>query len=675
MSPDDQRKLDQLCVNTIRLLAVDMVEAARSGHPGLPLGAAPLAFVLWTRFLRHNPENPAWPNRDRFILSAGHGSALLYALLHLSGYDLPLAALRDFRQWDSLTPGHPEYGLTPGVEATSGPLGQGFTMGVGMALAETFLAQRFNRPGYDLIDHYTYALVSDGDLMEGISSEAASLAGTLGLGKIVYLYDDNGISIEGSTDLAFTEDVSLRFQAYGWQVIRVADGNDLDALAKAITNARGEKEKPSLIMVKTNLGYGSPKQDSAACHGEPLGREATNKTKEFFGWPPEADFHVPDEVWERFRQVREKGRAAQEQWQNLFSAYKAIHQADAETFDRWRRGDPPDGWTEALPFFDPGTAPLATRSASGRVLNALAEHLPNLIGGSADLAPSNKTYLEGYPALGQGRAGGRNIHFGVREHAMGAMVNGLALHGGVIPYGGTFLVFSDYMRPAIRLAALMKTRSIFVFTHDSIGVGEDGPTHQPVEHLAALRAIPGLTVIRPADANETVAAWRVALQNQGPTALILTRQNLPVLDAGGLNLFESVARGAYVLADCKGQPDVILIATGSEVHLALAARRRLAVEGVTTWIVSMPSWELFAAQPVDYREQVLPARVKARLAIEAGVSMGWRRWTGDLGGTVSVDRFGVSAPGERIFKEFGFTPENVAARAKEILAAAKAAVK
>ena len=663
----DSKNIDQICINTLRMLAVDMVEKAKSGHPGLPLGAAPMAYVLWTRFLRHNPTDPAWPNRDRFILSAGHGSALLYALLHMCGYDLPLSELESFRQWESLTPGHPEYGLTPGVETTSGPLGQGFAMGVGMALAETFLAGDFNRDGFDLVDHYTYAIVSDGDLMEGVAAEAASLAGALGLGKLIYLYDDNGITIEGPTSITFTEDVSRRFQAYGWQVIRVADGNDPASIETAVTNAQAETEKPSLIMVRTHIGFGSPKQDSPSAHGEPLGPDAAAATRAKLGWPAEPAFHVPQDAADHFQTLMEDGRAAEAEWKELFSQYREKYPDLANRFENQAKGRLPEGWAENLPVFKPEDGKIATRAASGKVLNALAEALPNMIGGSADLAPSNKTLLSGYADFGSGQAGARNIRFGVREHAMGAVVNGMALHGGVIPYGGTFLVFSDYMRPSIRLAALMGTHSIFVFTHDSIGVGEDGPTHQPVEHAAALRAIPHLKVLRPADANETAGAWRAALEGHGPAALLLTRQGLPILDPDATRAAENVSHGAYILADSDGAPDLILIATGSEVHLALAAREELTAEGIKTRVVSMPSWELFCAAAPDYRAKVLPPEVKARLAIEAGISMGWRRWVGDEGDIVSIDRFGVSAPGGVVFEKFGFTVENVVGKARALV--------
>lgn len=664
---DVDKKLDQLSVKTIRMLAVDMVERAGSGHPGLPLGAAPMAYVLWTRYLRHNPDHPDWPDRDRFILSAGHGSTLLYALLHLSGYGLSLNDLKRFRQWQSRTPGHPEYGLVPGVEATTGPLGQGFAMGVGMAIAEAYLADSFNRPGINLVDHYTYALVSDGDLMEGVSGEAASLAGTLALGKLIYLYDDNGISIEGSTDITFTDDVSRKFQACGWQVIRVSDGNDLDSIDTAIHNARGETEKPSLIMVRTHIGYGSPKQDTAAAHGEPLGAEACQQTKKHFGWPLEPDFNIPDKVLDHFNHFMDHGREAEKEWHSVFTEYKKAYQDEANRFQRQMDNLLPLNWKTALPSFHPEDGPIATRSASGKVINSVAEKLSNLVGGSADLAPSTKTLLSGYPDFGSGLLGARNMRFGVREHAMGAIINGMALHGGLIPYGATFFVFSDYMRPALRLAALMDINSRFIFTHDSVGVGEDGPTHQPVEHLASLRAIPGFTLIRPADANETCAAWVAALEAKGPVALILSRQKLPILDTKVYPVYEGVAKGAYILADAAGNPDLIIIATGSEVHLALEAKQVLDQEGIAVRVVSMPSWEVFLKQAEDYQDQVLPPRITARLAVEAGSSFGWRRWVGPYGDIISIDEFGASAPGPEIMKHFGLTVENIVARSKTVL--------
>ena len=661
--------LDHLCINTIRTLAMDGVQKANSGHPGMPMGTADMAYVLWTQFLKHNPANPAWPDRDRFILSAGHGSMLLYSLLHLTGYDLPLDELKNFRQWGSRTPGHPEYGLTPGVEMTTGPLGQGFATGVGMAIAERFLAAHFNRPGHTIVDHFTYAIVSDGDLMEGISHEAASLAGHLRLGKLIYLYDDNGITIEGSTDLAFSEDVAARFRAYGWHVQQV-DGYDLAAIAGAIRAAQAETMRPSLIIARTHIGFGSPhKQDTAGVHGSPLGEEELRLTKQNLGWPVEPPFHIPDQALARFRQAVERGRDWETDWQTRFAAYAAAYPELAAEWEMAMSGELPPGWDADLPVFKPEDGPLATRVASGKVLNALAPRLPTLIGGAADLAPSNKTYLNGQGDFEADTPGGRNLHFGVREHAMGAILNGLTLHGGVITYGGTFLVFSDYMRPAIRLAAMMELPVIYVFTHDSIGIGEDGPTHQPIEQLAALRAIPGLTVIRPADANETVEAWRVALTHRdGPVALALTRQKLPTLDRARLAPADGLARGAYILAEAEnGQPEVIIIATGSEVHVALAAQELLAQRGVAARVVNMPSWELFERQPRDYRHAVLPPAITARLAVEAGVAQGWHRYVGPAGDVVSIERFGASAPYKVLWEKFGFTAENVATRALALL--------
>ncbi len=663
-----QEELDQLGINTLRTLAIDGVQKANSGHPGMPMGAAAMAYVLWTRFLRHNPANPTWPDRDRFVLSAGHGSMLLYGLLHLTGYDLPLEELQSFRQWGSRTPGHPEYGLAPGVETTTGPLGQGFTNGVGMAIAEAYLAAHFNRPGHQILDHYVYAIVSDGDLMEGVASEAASLAGHLRLGKLIYLYDDNRISIEGSTDLTFTEDRGRRFEAYSWHVQRV-DGYDLEGIAAAIGAAQADP-RPSLIICRTHIGYGSPhKQDTAEVHGAPLGEEELRLTKENLGWPTEPRFLIPDQALAHFRQALERGRVWETEWQARFDAYAAEYPDLAEEWRSVMAGELPAGWDVALPTFRPEDGPVATRVASGKVLNAIAPHLPTLIGGSADLAPSCNTYLKGYGDFSADNRGGRNLHFGVREHAMGGILSGLALHGGVIPYGSTFLVFSDYMRPSIRLAAMMKLPVIYVFTHDSIGIGEDGPTHQPIEQIAALRAIPHLTVIRPADATETVVAWRVALEHRaGPVALLFTRQSLPVLDRTALAPAAGLTRGAYVLAEAEGgRPDVILIATGSEVHVALAARRRLAEQGVRARVVNMPSWELFERQPPSYRDEVLPPEVTARLAIEAGVPQGWHRYVGDRGDVIGVERFGASAPYKVLWEKYGFTAENVTVRAMEVL--------
>jgi transketolase len=663
-------KLDQLCINTLRTLAMDAVQKANSGHPGMPMGAAPMGYILWTRFLKHNPANPHWPNRDRFVLSAGHGSMLLYGLLHLTGYDLPLGELQNFRQWGSRTAGHPEHGLTPGVETTTGPLGQGFANGVGMAIAERFLAEHFNRPGHTVVDHTTYAIVSDGDLMEGVASEAASLAGHLSLGKLIYLYDDNHISIEGGTDLAFTEDVECRFQAYGWHVQRVDDGNDLAALTAAIEAAQATTEQPSLIMVRTHIAYGSPgKQDTAEAHGAPLGEEEVRRTKENLGWPTEPPFYIPDEVLLRFREAVDRGQAWEAEWQARFETYAAEYPQLAAEWQTAMNGQLRAGWDADLPDFVPADGPLATRKASGQVLNAIAPYLPTLLGGSADLAPSNKTLLEEYESIKDDDFSGRNLHFGVREHAMGSITNGMALHGGLIPYTGTFLIFSDYMRPPIRLAAMMGLPVVFIFTHDSVWLGEDGPTHQPIEQLAALRAIPNLIVLRPADAAETVEAWRVALEHRdGPVALALTRQKLPVLDRTELADADGVARGAYVLADAEGErPDILLIATGSEVYLALEAREQLAEQGVKARVVSMPSWELFDQQPQAYRDQVLPPTVTARLAIEAGVPQGWHRYVGSAGELIGLDRFGASAPYKVLMEKFGFTAENIASRALALL--------
>jgi transketolase len=661
--------LDELCINTIRTLAMDAVQKANSGHPGTPMGAAPMAYTLWTRYLKHNPTNPEWPNRDRFVLSAGHACMLLYALLHLTGYDLPLEEIMQFRQWGSRAPGHPEHGLTPGVEATTGPLGQGFANGVGMAIAERFLAEHFNRPGFPIVDHYTYSIASDGDLMEGVASEAASLAGHLRLGKLIYLYDDNDISIEGHTDLAFTEDVGRRFEAYNWHVQRV-DGNDIEAVARSIEAAQAEAQRPSLIIARTHIAYGSPhKQDSADAHGAPLGEDEVRATKQALGWPLEPSFLISPEALAHFRRAVERGRAWEAEWQRLFDAYAAQH---PDLADRWRKvmaGELPAGWDADIPIFKPEDGPMATRVASGKALNALAERLPTLMGGSADLAPSTNTLLRDSGDFEADNYGSRNMRFGVREHAMGSIVNGMALHGGVIPYGATFLIFSDYMRPPIRLAALTGIHVVFVFTHDSVALGEDGPTHQPVEQLTGLRAIPNLTVIRPADANETAEAWRVAIQAKGPVALALTRQNLPIFDRSALAPAAGLACGAYVLAEAPDgrRPEIILIATGSEVTLALAAREELARRRVAARVVSMPSCELFEQQPRSYKNDVLPPDVTARLAIEAGAPHGWWRYVGSDGDVIGLERFGASAPGKIVLEKLGFNVDNVVARALALL--------
>lgn len=662
-------ELETEAINTIRFLSADGVQKANSGHPGLPMGCAAIAYTLWTRHLRHNPRDPKWPDRDRFILSGGHGSMLLYSLLYLTGYDVSLEDLQAFRQWGSITPGHPEYGLTPGVEVTTGPLGQGFANGVGMAIAEAHLAAEFNRPGYKVVDHYVYAIVTDGDLMEGVASEAASLAGHLRLGKLIYLYDDNRITIDGSTDLAFTEDRGARFTAYGWQVLYVADGNDVEAIDGAIREAKADP-RPSLIICRTHIGYGLPtRQDTNKAHGEPPGDEELDGAKRKLGWPVEPRFYVPEEVLSFFRQAVQRGKDWQEEWQRRFEAYRLAYPDLAAELERRLQGRLPADWDADMPTFQADAKGMATRAASGKVINALAKRLPELMGGSADLAPSNNTWIEGSPAFSAEQREGRNLHFGVREHCMGAVVNGMALHGGLIPYGGTFLVFSDYMRPAVRLSALSHYPSIWVYTHDSVGLGEDGPTHQPVEHLAALRAIPNLVVIRPADANETVEAWRVAIQRRdGPTALALTRQAVPVLDRTILEDAAELRRGAYILADAgDSEPEIILMASGSEVALIVKAGFRLAAEGVNVRMVSFPSWELFAAQEREYQERVLPPNVDIRLAVEAGVAQGWERWVGARGAVISLERFGASAPYKTIFQQFGFTVENVVDRALALL--------
>ncbi|MDE3058174.1 MAG: transketolase [Bacteroidota bacterium] len=663
-----QSELDQLCINTIRTLSIDGVQKANSGHPGLPMGCAAMVYVLWTRFLHHSPSNPHWHNRDRFVLSAGHGSMLLYSLLHLTGYDLPLDELKKFRQYGSKTPGHPEFGLTAGVETTTGPLGQGFSNGVGMAIAERYLAARYNRPNYDVVDYTIYGIVSDGDLMEGVASEAASLAGHLKLGNIVYLYDDNHISIDGNTEIAFTEDVAKRFEAYGWHVQIVNDGNDLDAIDKAIRTAQNVKDRPSLIKVRTHIGYGSPhKQDTAEAHGSPLGEDEVRLTKQFYGWDPDKHFFIPEEALKHFRTAIENGKKFEAEWQKLYTAYEKEHRDLAAELTSLRQGNYGEEWKKSLLVF-PSDKGMATRQASGAVLNAIAPHLPALLGGSADLRPSNDTFLKNFGEFQPNQYDGRNFHFGVREHAMGSVLNGMALTDGIIPYGGTFLIFSDYMRPTIRLAALMHIRPIYVFTHDSIGLGEDGPTHQPIEHLAALRAIPNITLIRPADANETSVAWRVAIEHRtGPVVLALTRQKLPVLDRTKYASAENLTKGAYILAENSKQPEIILIGTGSEVQLAVGAYEALVKEGIAARVVSMPSWELFERQAEDYRRSIFPLSVKKRLAVEAAVPMGWSKYVGDEGDVLGITKFGASAPVDSVMKEYGFTVENVLAKAKKLI--------
>ncbi len=658
-------ELEELAVNTIRTLAMDGVQKAKSGHPGMPMGMADAAFVLWMRFLRHSPSWPQWPNRDRFVLSAGHGSMLLYSLLHLFGYPIGLDDLKSFRQWGSITPGHPERSPERGIETTTGPLGQGFANGVGMALAERMLAEEYNGDE-EIVGHYTYAIVSDGDLMEGISHEAASLAGHLKLGRLIYLYDDNHISIEGGTDLAFSEDVAGRFQAYGWQVLKV-DGHDREAVARAIEEARAETERPSLIMCHTHIAKGSPnKQDTAASHGAPLGEEEVAATKKALGWPLEPPFFVPDVVRELFAKRRGELDRAAEAWKEKFAAWRQAHPELAARWEAQMDKALPEGLEERLPVFETGKE-IATRNASGEVLQVLSAEVPALVGGSADLAPSTKTLIKDAADVGPASYGGRNLRFGVREHAMGAMMNGMALHGGFLPYGGTFLVFADYMRPAIRLAAMMGQQVVYVFTHDSVFVGEDGPTHQPVEHAMSLRTIPGLVVIRPADAAETAEAWRVALERkEGPTALLLTRQGVPVLDREGLAPARMVERGGYVLLETE-DPELILIATGSEVHVTLGAARLLAAEGRRVRVVNMASWELFDAQPEEYRREVLPPEVTRRMSVEAGITTGWERYVGLEGVKHGIDRFGASAPWKVIAEKWGFTPEAVAEKARALL--------
>jgi transketolase len=684
--------IDQLCVDTIRTLSIDAVQKANSGHPGAPMDAAPMAYLLWMRHMRYNPKNSEWPDRDRFVLSAGHASMLLYSMLYLTGYDLTLDDIKQFRQWGSRTPGHPERHCAPGVEVTTGPLGQGVGNSVGMAVAERWLAARFNRPGHTIVDHFTYVIASDGDMMEGVASEAASLAGHLRLGRLIVLYDANQVSLSGTTSVTFSEDVGARFEAYGWHAQHVADGNDLPALDRAIAAAKAETAKPSLIVVRTHLGYGSPhKQDTFEAHGNPLGEDEVRATKRAYGWPEDKTFYVPDDAMREFRRAVPRGAEWEADWRRRMDAYRQAFPDLAREFDQALAGRFHDGWEAALPSFTAADKPMATREASGKVMNAVAAFVPTLVGGSADLDPSTFTQLKGEgdfespdsPHAGvQGDSGGpwsyagRNVHFGVREHAMGAALVGMAAHGGLRPYGATFLIFSDYMRPSVRLAALSDLDVLYVWTHDSVGLGEDGPTHQPVEHLASLRAMPNLVVLRPGDAAETVEAWRVALRRTGgPTAIVCSRQKLPVLDRTVLAPAAGVARGAYVLADAgrAGDPEVILIATGSEVPLALEAHQRLAGDGIRSRLVSMPSWELFEAQSEAYRNEVLPPQVRARVSIEAAASFGWDRWVGPDGAIIGIDRFGASAPGGVVLKELGFTADHVVAVANAVLERTRAA--
>jgi transketolase len=687
MAISTSAELDTLAINTIRTLSIDAVQQANSGHPGLPLDAAPMAYVLWTKFLRHNPRNPKWPDRDRFVLSAGHGSMLLYSLLHLTGYDLPLDEIKRFRQWGSKTPGHPEYRLTPGVELSTGPLGQGFANGVGLAIAEAHLAATYNRPSHEVVNHRTFGIVSDGDLMEGVAYEAASLAGHLRLGKLVYLYDSNQITLAGSAGLVFTEDVAKRFEALEWHVLEVADGNDLDALERAIQAGIDQTERPSLIIVHTTLGYGSPhKANTFQAHGNPLGADEVKATKENLGWRWTEPFYIPDEALQVFRRAVPKGAELEQEWNSRFEAYAAAEPALAQQFKRAFAGELPAGWDKDLPTFTPADGKdgkLATRSAGATVINAIAQQVPELIGGSADLNPSTDTALKGagdfetptrVAADRQGSVGkdwsyaGRNIFYGIREHAMGSTTNGITYHGGLRAFSATFLVFSDYMRPPMRLAALSELPSIFVFTHDSIGLGEDGPTHQPVEHLPALRAIPNMVVFRPADANEVTEGWRIAMDRRdGPTTLVFSRQALPIFDRSRFGAAQGARRGAYVLAEpADGPPDIILIGTGSEVGLAMEAREILERDGRRVRVVSMPSWELFSAEPQSYRDEVLPPAVRARVAVEAATPLGWERWVGQEGDVVGLNRFGASAPYTDVYKHLNFTPEYIADRARQV---------
>lgn len=664
----ETKNIIQEGIDTVRILSADAVQKANSGHPGTPMALAPIGHVLWSETMHYNPKNPEWANRDRFILSNGHASMLQYSYLYLTGYKIKLEDLKNFRQLHSITAGHPEYGLTPGIEVTTGPLGQGFANGVGMAIAQKYMAARYNQPDFDIFDYKIYAICSDGDLMEGVSAEAASLAGHLALGNIIYLYDDNHITIEGDTDLAFDEDVAKRFEAYGWHVQSIADGNDLEALSTAIKKSKKETQRPSLIKVRTHIGYGSPnKQDTAAAHGSPLGEDEIRLVKENFGFDPDKNFVVPDEVLDFYRKAGKKGAQKEADWNELYKNYKERHPDLAKEYERIRDGKLPDGWEKQLPVFEAGEK-IATRKASGKTLNAIAELFPQLIGGSADLAPSTDTNLDDYKSFSAKYPDGRNFHFGIREHAMGAVLNGMALSKFLIPYGATFLIFSDYMRPPLRLAAIMKIRPIMVYTHDSIGLGEDGTTHQPVEQLIGLRSVPNMTVIRPADANETAQAWRVAIKHtDGPVAIVLTRQGIPVIDQKKYTKAKELEKGAYILSESEGDPDLILIATGSEVQLILAAQEKLKEKDIQARVVSMPSWSLFERQSDTYKEKVFPKAIRKRLSVEAGSVIGWLKYVTDEGDSIGIDKYGESAPGDEVMMEYGFTVENVVKRAKALI--------
>ncbi|MCW8812771.1 MAG: transketolase [Chlorobium sp.] len=664
------KDIHQSSINTIRCLAIDAIQKANSGHPGMPMGCATIAYRLYTKYMKHNPSNPKWINRDRFILSAGHGSMLLYSILHLCGYEISLDDIKNFRQWKSITAGHPEFGLAPGVETTTGPLGQGFANAVGMAIAQEYLGSIFNKDDIKIIDHFIYGICSDGDLMEGISHEAASLAGHLKLGKSIFFYDNNGITIDGKTSLAFSENIKQRFESYGWQVLNVEDVNDLNQIDKAVESAQKEKSKPTLVITKTHIGFGSPnKHDSASSHGSPLGEEEVKLTKKNLDWPEDKYFYIPSEVSDHFSVLKNGFKNYENEWQNLFNTYKTKYPSDAEKLLKYFNNDFGSDWIDILPSFEKYSEKLATRNASGKVLNAISSKLPTLISGSADLSESNNTLINGQSVFSADNYSGRNIHFGIREHAMAGIVNGIAIYGGIIPYCGTFLIFSDYMRPSIRLAALMKLRPIYVFTHDSIGLGEDGPTHQPIEQLAALRAIPGMTVIRPADANETTEAWKCALKHKGgPVALILTRQKIPVLDRQRFASAENLSKGAYILTESDKEPEVILMASGSEVALAIEVFNNLNKDGISARVISFPSWELFDSQTEEYKKSVLPSSVKARISIEAGIKQGWEKYLGEHGEAISIEKFGASAPYEVLFKEFGFTVEAVIKKVKTLLA-------